>query len=191
MTANFRILKVDASARSAESATRALTSAIADALSAANPGAERESVDLAVDHPPLLTETMIGAYFTASEERSAEQWAAIGPSERYVAQVQAADAIVIGAPVYNFSVPGALKAWFDQIARVGMTFRYTADGPVGLLRDKTVYVAVASGGTQIGSAIDFASPYIRHFLGFLGLKDVRVVQTAADIDIAPRVADAA
>jgi len=190
MSHDYRILKIDASARGAASATRALTAAITDRLSAARGGADVESVDLAAVHPPLLTERMVEAYFTPPEDRSADQRAAVGASDRYVAQLQAADAVVIGAPIYNFTVPGALKAWFDQVGRAGVTFRYTANGPEGLLRNKTVYVAVASGGTPIGSEIDFATPYIRHFFGFLGLTDVRIVRDPADIDVAP-VAQAA
>ncbi len=102
-----------------------------------------------------------------------------------MAEVQAADTIVIGLPIYNFGVPAALKAWIDLIARAGVTFQYSAEGPKGLLTGKHAIVAVASGGTEIGSDIDFASGYIRHVLGFVGITDVtfiRADRTALDMD---------
>ena len=89
-----------------------------------------------------------------------------------------ADTIVIGTPIYNFSVPSTLKAWIDLVARVGVTFNYTETGPVGLLEGKRAIIAVASGGTQAGSDIDFATTYLRHVLGFIGITDVELV--AAD-----------
>ena len=85
---------------------------------------------------------------------------------------------MIGAPIYNFSVPAGLKAWIDLVARVGLTFAYTEEGPAGLLEGKRAIIAVASGGTEAGSAIDFASGYLRHMLGFMGITEVEIV--AAD-----------
>ena len=82
---------------------------------------------------------------------------------------------MIGSPIYNFSVPASLKAWIDLVARAGVTFRYTANGPQGLLSNKKAYVIVASGGTEIGSRIDFASRYLRHVLEFLGIDDVTII----------------
>ncbi|MEM9054926.1 MAG: NAD(P)H-dependent oxidoreductase, partial [Pseudomonadota bacterium] len=81
-------------------------------------------------------------------------------------------------PVYNFGVPAALKAWIDLVARARKTFKYTETGPVGLLEGKTAYVVIASGGTPSGAQIDFATPYVRHVLGFLGIHEVNVI--AAD-----------
>ncbi len=87
----------------------------------------------------------------------------------------AADILVIGAPIYNFSVPASLKAWIDLIARVRLTFRYTDEGPVGLLDGKKAYVLTPSGGVPVGSAVDFATPYLRHALGFVGIDDVQII----------------
>jgi FMN-dependent NADH-azoreductase len=95
-----------------------------------------------------------------------------------VAELQHADNIVIGAPVYNFGVPSVLKAWIDQIVRAGLIFNYTENGPVGLLEGKRAIVAMASAGMPIGSEIDFASGYLRHILGFIGITDVQII--AAD-----------
>ena len=95
-----------------------------------------------------------------------------------IAELEAADAIVIGMPIYNFAPPAALKAWADQVAVPGRTFSYSADGPKGLLEGKKAYVVVTSGGTQVDSPIDFATPWLRFFLGFIGITDVTVI--AAD-----------
>ena len=96
-------------------------------------------------------------------------------SDALIAEVQAADVLVIGVPVYNFGVPAALKAWIDMIARARETFKYTENGPVGLLTNKKAYLVVASGGTEVGSAIDFATPYMKHVMGFIGITDVTVI----------------
>ena len=98
-----------------------------------------------------------------------------------------ADAIVLTVPVYNFSVPSTLKAWIDHVCRAGVTFRYTDKGPEGLLRDRPVYLVMASGGVAFGSAVDFASGYLRQVLRFIGIEDVRLIgaeRVAADADAA-------
>ena len=178
--APFRILKVDASAGGAQSKTRAATAAIAARLAdASGRAALIDALDLVAAPPPLLTETMVAGYFTPPDDRTPEQIAAIAASDAYVAQLQAADAVVLGAPMYNFGVPAAVKAWFDQIARAGVTFRYTANGPEGLVAPKPVHVAIASGGVPLGAPVDFATPHIRQFFKFLGLADVTIHDAAA------------
>ena len=89
-------------------------------------------------------------------------------------ELVAADVVVIGTPIYNFSIPASLKAWVDMVARARKTFRYTENGPVGLLSDKKAYIVVASGGVKVGSPADFATPYLRHALSFVGITDVDV-----------------
>lgn len=168
-----RILHIDSSGRLEASVSRAIT-----ARAVARLGGEVTRRDLAAQPPNLVTEEIIGAYFTPPAERSEAQRAAVAPSDAVVAELQAADVIVIGMPIYNFGPPAALKGWADMAARVGVTFRYGADGPEGLLEGKRAIVAVASGGTESGSEIDFATPWLRHFLGFLGIADVTVI--AAD-----------
>jgi len=106
---------------------------------------------------------------------------AFAESDELIAELQAADVIVIGAPLYNFSIPAALKAWIDQIARAKVTFAYSANGPEGLLKGKKVYVALSSDGVPMGSAVDFASPYLRHVLGFVGLHDVTFIAADAKL----------
>ena len=111
-------------------------------------------------------------------ERSPEQADLAAIADTLIAELQAADTIVIASPIYNFGPPATLKAWADLVARAGTTFRYTANGPEGLLTGKKVYLAIASGGTPVGAEIDFMSRWLTFFLGFLGMTDVEIV--AAD-----------
>jgi FMN-dependent NADH-azoreductase len=124
---------------------------------------------------PFVDEAWINANFTAPEERSAEQRATLAESDALVGELKAADVLVIGAPIYNFGVPAALKAWIDMVARARLTFRYTENGPKGLLEGKKAYVIIASGGVPVDSAVDFATPYLRHALAFIGITDVEVI----------------
>jgi FMN-dependent NADH-azoreductase len=115
-------------------------------------------------------------------------------SDSLVAELQAADTVLITLPIWNFGIPSTLKAWIDQVARAGVTFRYTPDGPVGLLEGKRAILAVASGGTEVGSAIDFATDYLRHVLGFIGIHEVEIVaadRLMVDADASHAKADAA
>lgn len=171
------ILQINASARKTGSVTRELTEALVTQLLAKSPEANVITRDVS-QGLPFLDEDWVGATFTDPAERSAEQRMKLALSDTLVAELKAADTIVIGSPVYNFSVPAALKAWIDLIARARETFQYTENGPVGLLKDKKAYVIVASGGTKIGSEIDFAATYLKHVLGFVGISDVTIV--AAD-----------
>jgi FMN-dependent NADH-azoreductase len=126
----------------------------------------------------LLTENWVGANFTDDADRSDDQKAALAASDEMIAELEAADTIVIGVPIYNFSIPAALKAWIDLIARARKTFRYTEAGPEGLLKGKKAYLVVTSGGVPVGSDYDFATGYLRHVLGFVGITDVNII--AAD-----------
>ncbi|CAO1650194.1 FMN-dependent NADH-azoreductase [Parasphingorhabdus sp. NYA22] len=173
MTQSSNILRVDASARKADSSSRALT----DALIARLAPDEIVTRDL-TEVLPFVTEDWVGANFTDESERTDAQKAELALSDSLVDELVAADTLVIGTPIYNFAVPAALKAWIDLIARARKTFHYTANGPEGLLTDKKAYVLIASGGTEVGSDIDFASGYLRHILAFVGITDVTVV--AAD-----------
>jgi FMN-dependent NADH-azoreductase len=128
---------------------------------------------------PHLTEQMMGAFFTPAEQRNAEQAHIVKVSDTLVDELFAADVIVIGAPMYNFSVPSSLKAWIDHVARAGRTFQYTANGPEGLLKGKKVYVFTASGGVYSeGGAVafDHLTTFLRSVLGFIGLTDVQFIR---------------
>ena len=167
------VLRIDASARREGSESRALSQRVIDRL-APDTVIHR---DLGGTIPAIDTDWLT-ANWTPEDQRSPEQRKKLALSETLIDELKAADTLVIGTPIYNFAIPSTLKAWVDQIARAGLTFRYTENGPVGLLTGKRAIVAIASGGTQIGSEIDFASGYLRHILGFVGITDVQFV--AAD-----------
>ncbi len=165
------ILHIDASARTDGSVSRAASAAIV-----ANSGATRViRRDLAAGALPQVDAHWVTARMIALKEHTAADTAKMALSDALIAEIEAADTIVIGLPIYNFGLPAALKAWLDLIARPGVTFRYTASGPQGLLSGKKVIVAVASGGTPIGAPMDFATPHLNFVLGFVGLSDVSFV----------------
>ncbi|UWQ54087.1 FMN-dependent NADH-azoreductase [Leisingera caerulea] len=167
------VLHIDSSARIEGSVTRDLSARIVSRL-----GADQViRRDLAAPLP-LLDGAWVGANFIPADQRTNEQKQLLALSDSLVEELKQADTIVIGAPVYNFSVPSTLKAWIDLVARVGLTFQYTENGPIGLLEGKRAIIVMASGGTQAGSDIDFATTYLRHVLGFIGITGVEVV--AAD-----------
>ena len=124
---------------------------------------------------PLLDEDWVNANLTDPEQRSAAQHAQLAGSDKLVEELVDADAIVLTVPIYNFSVPAALKAWIDQICRARLTFRYTEQGPQGLLKDRPVYLVMASGGVPLGSPMDFASEYLKQVFAFIGIQDIRLV----------------
>ncbi len=167
------VLHIDASARHEGSVTRELS-----ALTVARLNADTVLYRDLASALPQIDETWVNANFTPADQRDALQRDTLTLSDQLVDELRRADAIVIGTPVYNFSVPTSLRAWIDQVARVGETFRYTSEGPQGLLTDKRAVVVIASGGTAVGSEIDFASGYLRHMLGFMGVTDVELI--AAD-----------
>lgn len=179
------LLQIDTSARLSGSSTRALTHTIVEKL-----GGIVTQRDLS-QALPQIDETWVNANFTPAETRTEAQVQALALSDLLIEEIKSADVLVIGVPIYNFGIPAALKAWIDQIARAGVTFRYTEDGPVGLLEGKRAILAVASGGTPVGSDIDFATGYMRHVLGFIGITDVQIVsadQMMVDADAAMRKA---
>lgn len=176
MTQIHKILRVDASARKTGSISRKLANQAVDHF--ASKGAVQVQIRELTEGLPFVDEDWIGANFTQSEQRSAAHKAKLALSDALVEELKAVDTLVIATPIYNFSIPAALKAWIDMMARAGMTFKYTDTGPVGLLENKRAIILIASGGTPMGSEIDFATPYLRHALGFLGISDVTFI--AAD-----------
>ena len=174
MSTALNVLRIDASGRQDGSTSRALADAVIDRLRVSNSELRLTSRDLTTALPHV-NEQWIYANFTDPTERDEKQRDALKQSDELVEEMRAADVIVIGTPIYNFSIPAALKAWVDMVARARLTFQYTENGPKGLLHGKKAYIAIASGGTEIDSAIDFATPYLRHVLSFLGIDDVEVV----------------
>lgn len=167
------ILHINASARVDGSITRDISAQLVQQLQHQH-GASIVPRDVATG-VEFIDENWIGANFTDPAERNREQKTILAVSDELVAELQQASHIVIAAPIYNFSVPATLKAWIDQVARARVTFRYTENGPEGLLKGKKAYLVVASGGVPLGSEVDYASTYLRHVLGFLGIEDVTLV----------------
>lgn len=173
----LRVLRVDASARVEGSVSRQLADALLGELGARVPALSVARRDVAPGLP-FVDAAWVGANLADPEARTVTERDALAHSDALVAELMAADVLVIATPIYNFSVPASLKAWIDQVARARLTFRYGASGPEGLLSGKKAYVIATSGGTEVGSAIDFATPWLRFVLGFLGISDVEVI--AAD-----------
>ena len=171
------ILHVTASIRSEESVSRKLGNKLVEKI---GQGTDASIVtrDLAANDLPLIDADRFAANLTPPAERDEKQQALADVADALIAELQATDTLVLSLPVYNFTMPSTLKAWADLVARAGTTFRYTESGPEGLLTGKKAYVVIASGGTPIGSEIDFLPPWLRHFLGFLGITDVEII--AAD-----------
>ena len=186
----MKILQINSSARSAGANSTRLADAVTTRLKAANPGAVVELRDLAAHPHPVLDEAALGALFTPAEQRSPEQAARVALDDALIAQLQSADAIVLGVPMYNFGVPVQLKTWIDAIARAGVTFRYTENGPEGLVKGKKVYVALARGGVYRDTPADSQVPYLKGVLGFLGMTDVEFIY-AEGLAMGPEAADKA
>jgi len=174
---SMRVLRVDASARVEDSITRQLADRLIQGMKDLTPDLSLSRRDVA-QGLPFVDAAWVNANLTDPEMRSEAQRQALAGSDALVAEVMDADVWVIATPIYNFGVPASLKAWIDQIARARLTFRYTDQGPKGLLSGKKVYILTATGGTEVGSAIDFATPWLRFVLNFLGITDVEVI--AAD-----------
>ena len=142
---------------------------------AANPGAKVSVRDIGREPVPHLTAERFGAFVANAEERSDGQRAIVAFSDALIDELRRADVVVIGLPMYNFGVPSSLKAYFDHVARAGVTFRYTPQGPVGLLTGKRVYVFATRGGAYAGTPLDTQSTYVRDFLRLIGMPDVEFV----------------
>lgn len=168
------ILRVEASGRREGSRSRLLTGRLIDRLVAAHPGAEIVTRDLA-DGIPFVDDAWIAAKSKAPEDRNAKEQAAMSTSEALIDELRAADVLVLGTPIYNYGMPAALKAWIDQVVRNGITFATGPDGTVGYLSGRKVYVAVASGGTELGGARDYFSEYLRFILSLVGMHDITFI----------------
>ncbi|NQZ31642.1 MAG: NAD(P)H-dependent oxidoreductase [Oceanospirillaceae bacterium] len=182
MKSKNSVLKVNSSSRFADSISRQVTQLISDRLLSVDADLTLIDRDLTTG-VNFITEDWIGANFTDVSERSAEQTAVLADSTELVDELFAAQYLVIGAPMYNFSIPALLKAWFDQIARAKLTFEYTDTGPRGLVEGVKAYVVIASGGVTVGSEYDFSSKYVQQVLGFIGISDVTIID-ASKIDLA-------
>jgi FMN-dependent NADH-azoreductase len=169
----MKILQINSSVRGTASASTRLASSIVARLLRLDPKATlvvREAT-----RQPILDEVALEALFTPADARSPEQAARTAIDDATIAEVQAAEVLVIGVPMYNFGVPVQLKAWIDAIAKAGVTFRYSASGPEGLLKGKKVFVALARGGLYRDTPADSQVPYLKSVLGFLGMSDIHFI----------------
>ncbi len=176
MQNQLRVLRLDASANPGDSASKQLGERLIEKL---EQGAEVELRvrDLNSDLS-FIDSQWVGANFTAAEERNPGQVERLRFSDALIEELRWADHIVVTTPMYNFSVPATLKAWIDLVCRAGVTFRYTENGPVGLLQDKSADIVITTGGVPLGSPVDFLSGYLKQVFGFIGIGDVNMI--AAD-----------
>ncbi len=172
----MNILQINSSARNngASYSTR-LANRIVARLRGVDPDAQITVRDLNETPHPVLDEAALTALFTPADQRTAEQAARVALDDALIAEAQAANVIVLGVPMYNFGVPAQLKNWIDAVSRAGVTFRYTANGPEGLLKGKTVYVALTRGGKYRNTPADSQVPYLTTVLSFLGMTDLHFV----------------
>ena len=171
----MNILQINSSARTHGAYSTQLANQLSAALLAKHPEATLSVRDLAVTPHPVLDEAALHALFTKPAERTAEQAQRVALDDVLIAEVQQADVLVLGAPMYNFGVSSQLKNWIDAISRAQVTFRYTAHGPEGLLTGKKVYVVLTRGGLYRNTPNDTQMPYLKSFFAFLGMTDVQFV----------------
>jgi len=168
----MNILEILSSARAGNSYSTRLSHALVERLQQDHADARVQVRDLGANPHSMLDEAALSALFTPAEQRTAAQQARVALDDVLIAEVQAADVLVLAVPMYNFSIPAQLKNWIDAISRAGVTFRYTANGPEGLLTGKKAYVILAAGGKHRNHPTDTLTPYLRTFLGFVGINDV-------------------
>lgn len=168
------VLIVNSSARNEGSVSRELVQELVANLEASRGPLSVTHRDLAkgID---FVSQAWIAANFTDDADRDENQRRELANSDLLVQELMDAQILILGVPVYNFGIPAALKAWIDMIARARKTFRYTSNGPEGLLTGKKAYLVVATGGVPVDSPVDFATPYLRHALKFIGITDVEVI----------------
>lgn len=169
------LLQINASLFSGNGNSSRLADQFVAAWQANNPGAQVKVRDLAQNPVPHLDGERFLSFLAKPEERSEAQQAVVTFSDALIDEIRQADVLVLGVPMYNFGVPSTLKAYFDHIARAGVTFRYTEHGPEGLLKGKKAYVLAARGGLYAGTPKDSQTTYVRDFLNFIGISDVEFV----------------
>ena len=169
------VLKISSSIYAESGQSSQLGNQFIDALRERDPGVRVIERDLAREPIPHLDAARFQAFLTKPEERTPEQQAVAGFSDALIEELRRADVIVLGVPMYNYGIPTQLKAWFDHIARAGVTFKYTEQGPVGQLTGKKAYVFATRGGAYAGTPADHLAPHVRQFLALLGINDVEFV----------------
>ena len=170
-----KILQINSSLFAEQGVSSTLADQFVQGWLEREPDSQLQKRDLSAQPVPHLDSDRLSALMTPAEQRSPAQQAMVDYADELINEVQQADVLVLGLPMYNFGIPSTLKAYFDHVARVGVTFKYTEKGPVGLLGDKTVVVYAARGGRYAGTPLDTQTDYVRNFLRFIGIDDVRFV----------------
>jgi FMN-dependent NADH-azoreductase len=174
-----KLLVINSSPMGDNSVSRKLTAAFVEKYSANHSDVVVMDIDVSALKLPHLDGEILGAFFTPADQHNPEQAAHAKRSGDLIEQLKEADAIVIGAPMHNFGIPSTLKTYIDHIARAGHTFKYSENGPVGLLEDKPVYILGTRGGNYSAMGyphMDFVLPYLKSVLGFLGIQNVTLIQ---------------
>lgn len=182
----LNILSVSASVQGENSTSRMLANEFLQAVQSKEQVANLVERDVSKNDIAFITGEHVGAFYTPADDRTNQQNSLITQSQTLVGELKDANALIVATPMYNFGVPASLKAWIDMICRVGETFRYTENGPEGLLNIDTMYLFVSTGGAPIGSPVDFVVPYLKQVAAFVGVKHVEVI--AADATNANREA---
>lgn len=187
-----KVLLVTSSVFGEQSKSAQLARELVEAWHGTHPGTTVVERALTPESIPHLSLDALGALMTPADKRSEAQHATVAFADRLIEEVEAADTIVLTAPMYNFSIPSTLKAWIDHVARAGRTFRYSPQGPEGLLKGKKVFVVTGRGGVYTGDSpakvLDFQEPYLRAVLGFLGLTDVNFIHVEG-LKVSPEAAE--
>ncbi|WP_407361876.1 FMN-dependent NADH-azoreductase [Pseudomonas luteola] len=173
-----QVLVIESSARKEGSISRQITAEFIEAWQHKHPEGKISVRDVAVDVIPHLDENLLAGWMSPAETHSEAQKAALARSNELTQELLAADVLVLAAPMYNFAIPSTLKAWLDHVLRAGVTFKYTEQGPQGLLEGKRAYILTARGGVYTGSpanTFDHQEPYLRQVLGFIGITDVTFI----------------
>jgi len=177
MNQNLNILRLDASASISTSNSKKLGDQLIKKIGAQFVNINVQQRDLNRDLS-FIDETWVGANFTPADQRSDKQQKRLALSDALIDEIRQADHVVLTTPMYNFSLPASLKAWIDLICRAGVTFQYTADGPVGLLKDKQVDIIITTGGVALNSPVDFLTDYLKQVFRFIGIEQINII--AAD-----------
>lgn len=172
-----RFLRIDASASVNTSNSKKLGDELMGKLEALHPGAIVQQRDLN-QGMSFIDESWVTANFTPVDQRSEEQQQRLALSDELIDEIRQADHIVLTTPMYNFGIPATLKTWIDLVCRAGVTFQYTADGPVGLIKGKRIDIIITTGGVPLQSPVDFVSDYLKQVFRFIGIEDINII--AAD-----------
>lgn len=178
MTTKKQILRLDASASINTSNSKKLGDELIDRLLALHPDAIVRQRDLNQEIG-FIDENWVAANFTPDDQRSEAQHQRLAFSDKLIDEIKQADFIVLTTPMYNFGIPATLKSWIDLISRAGVTFRYTADGPVGLIKGKHVDIVITTGGVPLQSPVDFVTDYLKQVFRFIGIEDINIISAEA------------